>query len=119
MKPERRSVSICTKMSGVSGPCVRKPNPRNRLNHFTTTLSQSLSGGDDDMGALGQLRRRDCGGVVHAADADGLETLGTPYDFADHACAFAGSLEAAASKAGHMQENVGKALIRCDKPVAL
>ena len=41
---ERRSVSVCTKISGVWGPRVRKPNPRNRLNHFTTTLSHSLSG---------------------------------------------------------------------------
>ena len=44
MKPQRRSVSICTKISGVWEPRVRKPNPRSRLNHFTTAPSQSLSG---------------------------------------------------------------------------
>ena len=41
------------------------------------------------------------------------------HDLADHACALAGGLEATASKAGHMQENFGKVLIRNDKPVAL
>ena len=41
------------------------------------------------------------------------------HDFADDACALGGSLEAAASEAGHMQQNVGKVLIRNDKPVAL
>jgi hypothetical protein len=57
--------------------------------------------------------------IVHAADADGLQTLWTPHDFADCACALERGLEAAASEAGHMQENVGKVLIRSDKPVAL
>ncbi len=71
------------------------------------------------MGALGQLRWMDRRRIVHAADADGLETLGTSHNFADHACALAGSLKAAASEAGHMQENVGKVRIRNDKPVAL
>ena len=56
---------------------------------------------------------------VHAADADGLQTLWTSHDFADCACALEGGLEAAASEAGHMQENFRKILIRNDKPVAL
>ena len=71
------------------------------------------------MGALGQLRWTDRRGVVHAEDADGLQSLGTPHDFADHACALAGGLESAIPEAGHMQENVGKVLIRYYKPVAL
>ena len=45
--------------------------------------------------------------------------LRTPHDFADRACAFVGGLEAGASQAGHMQENVGQVLIRNDKAVSL
>ena len=39
-------------------------------------------GNHNNMGALGQLRWTDCRGVVHAGDADGLQTLGTLRDFA-------------------------------------
>src|SRR5262249_41370685 len=48
----------------------------------------------------------------------GLQTLGTPHDFADYACALAGCLEAAMSETRYMQENVGKVFIRNDKSVA-
>ena len=74
---------------------------------------------DDNVGALGQLRWMDGRRIVHTADADGLQTLFTPHDFADRAGALAGGLEAAASEAGHMQENVGKVVIGHDKPVPL
>jgi hypothetical protein len=42
--PYRRNVSMCTKMSGVPSPRVRKPNPRSRLNHFTCARSRPLVG---------------------------------------------------------------------------
>src|SRR5262249_40895294 len=42
--PKRRRVSMCTKMSGVPSPQVRKPNPRNRLNHLTWARSNPLVG---------------------------------------------------------------------------
>ena len=71
------------------------------------------------MGTLRQLRWTDRRRIVDAADSDGLQTLRTPHDFADRACAFVGGLEAGASQAGHMQENVGQVLIRNDKAVAL
>ena len=106
-------------MSGVWEPRVRKPNPRSRLNHFTTTLSQPLSGTTTTW-----VRCGNCDGRI-AVESSMLQMrtacrpFGTPHDFADHACALVGSLEAAASEAGHMQENVGKVLIRNDKPVAL
>ena len=44
VNPNLRSVSMCTKISGVPSPRVRKPKPRTRLNHFTTARSHSLSG---------------------------------------------------------------------------
>ena len=42
--PKRRSVSMCTKMSGVPSPQVRKPKPRSRLNHLTCARSSPLVG---------------------------------------------------------------------------
>ena len=69
------------------------------------------------MGALRQLRWMDRRRIVHAADADGLQTLQTSYDFA--ACPLVGGLEAAMSETGYVQENVGKVLIRNNKPVTL
>ena len=71
------------------------------------------------MSTLRQLRWMDCRRIVDATDSDGLQTLLTPHDFADRACAFIGRLEASASQAGHMQENVGQVLIRNDKAVSL
>jgi hypothetical protein len=59
-------------------------------------------------GALGQLRWTDRRGIIDAANADGLQTSWTPYDFANHACALVGGQEPAMSETGHMQENVGK-----------
>ena len=35
---------MCTKMSGVPSPRVRKPKPRSRLNHFTIARSSPLVG---------------------------------------------------------------------------
>ena len=119
MKPQRRSVSICTKISDVSGPRVRKPNPRNRLNHFTTTLSQSLSGTTTTWVRCGNCDGRIAVELSMLQMRTACRPFGTPHDFADHPCALGGGLEAAVSEAGHMQENVGKVLIRNDKPVAL
>src|SRR6476619_5656435 len=42
VSPKRRSVSMCTKISSVPSPRVRKPNPRSRLNHFTCARSSPL-----------------------------------------------------------------------------
>src|SRR6516164_9520515 len=42
--PNRRNVSMCTKISGVPSPQVRKPNPRKRLNHLTWARSSPLVG---------------------------------------------------------------------------
>jgi hypothetical protein len=59
------------------------------------------------MGALRQLRWTDRGRIVHAADADDLQTLRTPHDIANRAGALVGRLEPAAPEAAHMQENIG------------
>ena len=40
--PNRRNVSMWTKISGVPSPRVRKPKPRSRLNHFTWARSSPL-----------------------------------------------------------------------------
>ena len=90
-----------------------------RWSAFTTNSFPVALRDDDNVGALRQLRWMDGRRIVHAADADGLQALFTPHDFADHAGALAGGLEAAASETGHMQENVGKVVIRHDKPVPL
>jgi hypothetical protein len=89
------------------------------LNHFTATLSQSLSGTTTTW-----VRWGNCDGRIAVESSmlpmrTACQTLGTPHHFADHACALAGSLESALPEAGHMQENVGKVLIRYYKSVAL
>ena len=39
VRPDRRRVSVCTKISAVPSPRVRNPKPRVRLNHLTCARS--------------------------------------------------------------------------------
>ena len=75
VSPKRRSVSICTKISGVPSPRVRKPKPRSRLNHLTTARSSPLVGVTCTACAPGELGRMDRRRLVHREDAEGLQTL--------------------------------------------
>ena len=76
-------------------------------------------GDNNNMRALLQFRWTDRRRIVHAANADGLQTLRSSHGFADHASPLVSGLEAVASQAGHMQEDFGKVLLWSDKPVAL
>ena len=44
VRPDRRRVSVCTKISAVPSPRVRNPKPRARLNHLTCARSNGPVG---------------------------------------------------------------------------
>ena len=83
---------------------VRKPHKKGFGNW--NRLGQWLPNGRMSRGRT--LRWTDRRGIIDAANADGLQTSWTPYDFANHACALVGGQEPAMSETGHMQENGGK-----------
>ena len=118
--PNRRSVSIWTKISGVPSPRVRKPKPRSRLNHFTCARSRPLVGRHGNMGPRRRhLRRMDRRRFIHAEDAERLQALGPRQHLADDARAFIGGLIAVAAQAGHVQQHVGHAVVGNDEAVTL
>ena len=107
-------------MSGVPSPAERKPKPRMRLNHFTSSRSSLLVGSTLTWVRGGGI----CAGwraveFVHREDAEGLETTGTVQRFADDARALVGGLVAVAAKAGHVQQNIGPAIVGNDEAKAL
>ena len=108
-----------TKMSGVPSPRVRKPKPRSRLNHFTIARSSPLVGvtvtwvraGGSVEGwiavdsSIDRMRK-------HCIALRPLQHLG------DDARAFVGGLETVAPQAGHVQQDVGAAVVRHDESIS-
>ena len=111
---------MCTKMSGVPSPRVRKPNPRSRLNHLTCARSSPLVGGHGHMGARrGHLRGMHRRRILHGENAERLQAARALQHLDHDARALIGDLEAVAPEAGHVQENIGHPVVGDDEAVAL
>ena len=118
--PYRRRVSMCTKMSGVPSPRVRKPKPRSRLNHLTCARSSPLVGVTVTWVRAGGI----CAGWI-AVDSS-IETmrkacspLGRCSTSHDDPRTFIGGLVAVAAQARHVQKNVGHAVVGNDESKTL
>ena len=103
---------MCTKMSGVPSPRVRKPKPRKRLNHFTCARSKPLVGVTVTCVRGGGI----CAGwmaVLSSIDRirKTCKPLGRCKHFADDASTLVGGLEAVAAKTGNVQQHVGHAIV--------
>ena len=120
VRPKRRSVSMCTKMSGVPSPRVRKPKPRSRLNHLTCARSSPLVGVTVTWVRGGGI----CAGCT-AVDSSiermrkACRPFGRCSASHDDARALIGGLEAVAAQARDVQQHVGHAIVRNDEAVAL
>ena len=107
-------------MSSVPSPRVRKPKPRARLNHLTTTISKpptlvacARRARRRQLRRLRAFARRD---RQHAED---LHALVAPLRLGHHARAFVDRLETVAAQHGHVDQHVAFAAVRDDESVAL
>ena len=119
VKPKRRSVSICTKMSGVPSPRVKNPNPRTLIEPLYPGLLPVALRRDLDVGALRQLGGVDRRALIHAENAESLQAPRPLEHLAVHARPFIGRLVAARSQAGDVQQHVGEPIVGHDEPVTL
>ena len=110
---------MCTKMSGVPSPRVKKPKPRKRLNHFTTARSSPLVGVTETWVRGRLFGRMDRGRFVHRQDAERLHALRPRQRLADDARAFVGCLISVAAQAGDVQQHVGAAIVGNDESITL
>ena len=118
VKPKRRSVSMCTKISGVPSPRVRKPNPRSRLNHLTGRV-QAAGRRHDVVRGGGNC----AGSTAVDSSIERMRKACRPFGRCstshDHARAFIGGLVSVAAQAGHVQKNVGQPVIGNDEAITL
>ena len=107
-------------MSSVPSPRVRKPKPRERLNHLTMTISNAPT-----CAACARVRAAgSCGGVRalarrHREHAEHLQAPVAPLRFGDDARAFVDRLEAVAPQHRHMDRGRRLAVVGHDEAVAL
>ena len=107
-------------MSSVPSPRVRKPKPRARLNHLTTTISKPPTVGRLRAQARRrQLRRLRAFARRDRQHAEDLHALVAPLRLGHDARAFVDRLKAVAPQHGHVDQHVAFAAVRDDESVAL
>ena len=86
------------------------------LDHGSLPVALRL---DDDVGPLRQLRGINRSALVHAQDAERLHTLWSAQHLAMNSSSFVRGLVAAGPEARHVQQDIGKPVVRHNKSVPL
>ena len=111
---------MCRKMSSVPSPAREEAEAFDSIKPFDDGDFIAADGGYVDVRASGQRLRGMHGcRLVHRDDAKHLQALGAQLRLADDAGAFLRGLVTAAAQRRHMQQDIRRAVVRHDEPIAL